>query len=142
MIAWSRAVCTTCNSQCRRSVDDRVQHTWRILVQLCIHGETQVSSSLLACRDTACTELRIEACITCTCTNLFGPQNSDRKSNVCAHSRRGVPIKVSMSVSNAPWRVIRKSQFCPPIELSGHRVRVWWVIKCVLLVTDFMESVY
>jgi hypothetical protein len=37
---------------------------------------------LRACRDTTCTELRIEACISCTCTT-FGLENMGRESNVC-----------------------------------------------------------
>jgi hypothetical protein len=71
-------------------------------VQLCKHAESLVSSSLPACRDTTCTEPRIEACITCTYTN-FGQQNMDRKSNVCANNNWGVPMKVFTSVNNAPW---------------------------------------
>jgi hypothetical protein len=65
---------TTCYSRCRRYVDGRAQHTWRILVQLCKHAKNPVSTNFSACRDTTCTESRMEACITCTCTN-FGVQN-------------------------------------------------------------------
>jgi hypothetical protein len=85
---------TAYHSRYCRSVGGRAQHTRRILVQLCKHAENPVSSSLPACRDTTCTEPRIGARITCTCTN-FGPQNMGRKSNVCAHNNWGVPIKVS-----------------------------------------------
>jgi hypothetical protein len=97
---------TTCHSRCRRYVDGRVQHTRRIQVQLCKHDENPlVSSSLPACRDNTCAEPRIEACITCTCTN-FGPQSMGRKSNVRAHNNRGVPVKVPTPVNNAPWCVV------------------------------------
>jgi hypothetical protein len=65
-----------------------------------------------------------------------------RKSNVCDRSNLGVPIKVSTSVNNAPWSVVRKSVFYPPIELLGYRGSVRWVMKCVPLVTDFMGRVY
>jgi hypothetical protein len=65
-----------------------------------------------------------------------------RKSNVCAHNNWGVPIKVLTSVNNAPWCVVRKSVFYPPIELHGHCSSAWRVIKCVPLVTDFMGRVY
>jgi hypothetical protein len=117
------------------------QHIGRILVQSCKHAEIPVPSSLPACRDTTCIEPRIEACITCTCTN-FGLQNMDRKSNVCAQSNWGVPIDVLTAVNNAPWCVVRKSLLYPPIELHGHRGCAWRVIKCVPLVTDFMGRVY
>jgi hypothetical protein len=96
---------TACHSRCRRSVDGRGQHTRRILVQLCKHAENPVSSSLPACRDTTYAEPRIEACMTCTCTN-FGLQNTGRKSNVCAHNNWGVPIDVLTSMNNAPWCVV------------------------------------
>jgi hypothetical protein len=43
-----------------------------------------------------------------------------RKSNVCAHNNSGVPIELSTSVNNAPWCVVRKSVFYPPIKLHGH----------------------
>jgi hypothetical protein len=131
----------TFHSRCRRYVDGRAQHSRRMLVQLCQHAENPVSSSLPACRDTTCTEPRIEACITCQCTN-FGPQNMGRKSNVGAHNNWGVPIKVPMSVSTAPWSEIQKSVFYPPIELHGHSASAWRVIKFVPLVTDFMGKVY
>jgi hypothetical protein len=110
-------------------------------VQLCKHAESPVSSSLPACRDTTCTEPRIEACITCTCKN-FGPQNMGRKSNVGAHNIRGVPVKVHTPMNNAPWCAVRKSLFNPSIELHGHRGSAWRVIKYVPLVTDFMGRVY
>jgi hypothetical protein len=132
---------TTCHSRCRRYVDGRAQHTRRILAQLCTHAENPMSSSLPAYRDTTCAEPRIEACITCTCTN-FGLQNTGRKSNVCAHNDWGVPIDVLTSMNNAPWCVVRKSLLSPPIELHGHRGSAWRVIKCVPLVTDFMGRVY
>jgi hypothetical protein len=48
----------------------------------------------------------------------------------------GVTAKVSMSVNNAPWSIVRKSVFYPPSELHGHRGNVRRVIKCVPLVTD------
>jgi hypothetical protein len=136
-----KPVHTTCHSRCRRFVDGRAQHSRRILVQLCKHAENPVSSSLPACRDTTCAEPRIEACITCTCTN-FGPQNMGRKSNVGAHNNWGVPVKVLTSVNNAPWCAVRKSLFYPPIELHGHRGSAWRVIKYVPLVTDFMGRVW
>jgi hypothetical protein len=104
---------TICHFRCPPCVDGRAQHSRRILVQLCKHVLNPMSSSLLACRDTAtCTEPRTEACITCTCTN-FGPQSIGRKSNVCAHSNWGVPIKVLTSVNNAPWSAVRKSYSTP-----------------------------
>jgi hypothetical protein len=135
-------VLTICHSRCRRYVDDRAQHTWRILVQLCKHADNPVSSSLPACRDTTCTEPRIKACITCTCTN-FGMQNMGRKANVCGHNNWGVPIKVLTSVNNAPWCAARKSLLYPPIELYGHhRGSAWRVIRCMPLVTDFVGGVY
>jgi hypothetical protein len=111
---------TTCHSRCRRSIEGRAQHTRRILVQLCKHAEYPMSSSPPACRDTTCTEPRIEACKICTCTN-FGLQNMGRKSNVCAHNNWGVPIEVLTLVNNVPWCVVRKSLLYPPIELHGHR---------------------
>jgi hypothetical protein len=98
----------TCHSRCRRSVDDWAQHTRRIRVQLCRHDVNPVSSTLLACRDTVCTELRIEACMTCTCTT-FGPHSIGRRSNVCAHGNWGVTVEVSRSLANLPWYVIRTS---------------------------------
>jgi hypothetical protein len=110
-------------------------------VQLCKHAENLVSSSLPACRDTTCTEPRIEACITCTCTN-FGPQKMGRKSNVGAHNKWGVPIKVLTLVNNAPWCAVRKSLFYPPSELHGHHGSAWRVIKSVPLVADFTGRVY
>jgi hypothetical protein len=136
-----KPVHTTCHYRCRRFVGGRAQHSRRILVQLCKHAENPVSSSLPACRDTTCAEPRIEACISCTCTN-FGPQNMGRKSNVGAHNKRGVPVKVLTSVNNAPWCAVRKSLFYPQIELHGHRGSAWRVIKYVPLVTDFMGRVY
>jgi hypothetical protein len=132
---------TTCDSKCRCYVDGRAQHTRRILVQLRKHVENLVSSSLHACRNTTCTEPGIEACITCACTN-FGPQNTGRKSDVCARSNWGVSIWVPMSVNNAPWFVVRNSVFAPPVELHGHRGSVWRVIKCLPLLPDFMGRVY
>jgi hypothetical protein len=133
---------TICHSRYCRSVGGRAQHTRDTLVQLCKHDESPMSSSLLACRNTTCTEPRREACITCTCTN-FGPQNFGRKSNVCAHNNRSVPIEVLTPVNSAPWCVIQKSLvYYPPIELHGHRGCAWRVIKCVPLVTDFMGRVY
>jgi hypothetical protein len=133
---------TTCHSRCRRFVDGRAQHSRRILVQLCKLAENPMPSSLPACRDTASTEPRIEACITSTCTN-FGMQNMGRKSNVCAHNNWGVPVvEVLTSVNNAPWCVVPKSLHYPPIELHGHRGSAWRATKCVPLVTDFMGRVY
>jgi hypothetical protein len=111
---WARGKRTKCtrhasNPRCRRSVDGRAQHTRRILVQLCKHDvENLLSSSLLACRYTTRTEICVEACTICTCTN-FGPQNMDRKSNMCARINWGVMIDVSMSLNNAPWCVVHKS---------------------------------
>jgi hypothetical protein len=83
--------------------------------QLCKHVENLVSSSLPACcPDTTCTEPRIEACITCTCTNI-GPQNMGRKSNVCAHNNLGGPmIKVPTSVNNAPWCTLLENHYSTP----------------------------
>jgi hypothetical protein len=101
-------ILTTCHSRCRRYVDGRAQHTRRILVQLCKHVENPMSSSLLACRETTSTELLVKACITRACSTLFRRANSGRKSNVCVHINWGVPIKVSMSVNNAPWCVAHK----------------------------------
>jgi hypothetical protein len=132
---------TISHSRYCRSVGGRAQHTRRILAQLCKHAESPISSSLPACRDTTCTKPRIEACITCTCTN-FGLQNFGRKSNVCAHNNRSLPIEVLTSMNTAPWCVVRKSLLYPPIELHGHRGCAWRVIKCVPLVTDFMGRVY
>ena len=132
---------TICHSRYCRSVGGRAQHTRRILVQLCKHAQSPMSSSLPACRDTTCTQPRMKACITYTCTN-FGMQNFGRKSNVCAHNNRSVPIEVLTSVSNTPWCAVRKSLLYPPIELHGHRGSAWRVIKCVPLVTDFMGRVY
>jgi hypothetical protein len=101
-----------------------------------------VSSSLPACRDTTCTDPRIEAYITCTCTN-FGPRKLGRKSDVSAHNNWGVPMKVLTSVNIAPCRVVRKSVLYPPIiDLHGHRGSAWRGIKCVPLVTDIMGRVY
>jgi hypothetical protein len=128
---------TTCRSRCRRCVGGRAQHTRRILVQLCKHAESPMSIGLPDCRDTTCTEPRIEACITCTSTN-FGLQYMGRKSNVCAHIIRSVPIEVLTSVNNAPRCVVRKLLLYPPIELYGHRGCSWRVIKCVPLVTEFV----
>jgi hypothetical protein len=120
-----------CHSRYCRYVGGLAQYTRRILVQLCKHAAIPMSSSLPACRDTTCTEPRIEACIiTCTCTN-FGLQNFGRKSNVGAHSNRSVPIEVLTLVNNAPWCVVRKSLLYPPIELHGHRGCAWRVIRCV-----------
>jgi hypothetical protein len=51
-------------------------------------------------------------------------------------------MKVSMALKNAPWFAVRKSLFCPPIELHGHRGSVWRGIKCVPLLTDFMGRFY
>jgi hypothetical protein len=130
---------TTCYSRCRRYVDGRAQHTRRMLVQLCQYAENPMSSSLPACRDTTCTEPRIEACTTCTCTNI-GLQNMGRKSNVCAHNNWTMPIKVLTSVNNASWCSIRKSLIYPPIELHGHRGSAWRVLKYIPLVTNFMEE--
>jgi hypothetical protein len=101
---------------------------------LCKHAESPMSSSLPACRDTTCTEPRIEACITCTCTN-FGLQSM-------AHNNWGVPIDVLTSVNNAPWCVVRKSLLYPLIELHGYRGNAWREIKCVPVVTDFMGRGY
>jgi hypothetical protein len=137
-----KPVHTTCHSRCRYFVDARAQHTRRILVQLCKHVENPMSSRLPACRDTMFTEPRIEACMTCTCTN-FGLQNRGRKSNVCAHNNWGVPVKVLMSVNNAPWCDVRKSLlYYPPIELHGHRGSACRLIKRVPFVTDFMGRVW
>jgi hypothetical protein len=108
---------TTCHSRCRRYVDGRAQHTWRILVQLCKHDENPMSSSLPAYRDTTCTDPRIEACITYTCMNV-GLQNMGRKSNACAHNNWGVPIEVLTSVNNAPSCVVRKSLLYPPNRIA------------------------
>jgi hypothetical protein len=133
---------TTCHSRCRRFVDGRAQHTWRILVQLCKHvDENPMSSSLPAYRDTTCTEPRTEACKTCTYTN-FGLKYMGRKSNACAYNNWGVPIEVLTSVNNAPSYVVRNSLLSPPIELHGHRGSAWREIEYVPLVTDFMGRVY
>jgi hypothetical protein len=74
---------TTCHSRCRRYVDGRVQHTRRILVQLCKHAENLVSNTLPACHDTTRTEPRIEACITCTCTKLRPTKHGPQIQRVC-----------------------------------------------------------
>jgi hypothetical protein len=114
----------------------------RMLDQLCKRAESPVSSSLPACRDTTCTESRLEACIiTCTCSTNFGPQNMGRKSNMCARGNWGVPIKASTSANNTPRCVVRKSVFYPSIELHRHRGSAWRVIKCLPLVTDFIGRV-
>jgi hypothetical protein len=120
-------------------VDGRAKHPRRILLHLCKHVENPVSSSLPACRDTTCTELRIEACITYKCTN-FGSLNLGRKSNVFAHNNLGVTMEVTLN--NAPWCVIREPYFYPQIELHGHRVRAWRVIECAPLETDFVGRMY
>jgi hypothetical protein len=65
-----------------------------------------------------------------------------RKSNACAHSNWGVPIKVLTSVNNTRWFVVQKSLLYFPIELHGHRGSAWRVIKCVPLVKDFMGRLY
>jgi hypothetical protein len=132
---------STCHSRCHRYVDGRAQHSRWVLLQYCKHAENPVLSSLPACRDTTCTEPRVEVCMTITCTN-FGLQNMGRKPNVCPRNNWSVPIEVLTSVNNAPWCVVRKPLLYPPIELHGHRGCAWRVIKCVPLVTDFMGRVY
>jgi hypothetical protein len=132
---------TICHSRYCRYVGDRAQHTRRILVQLCKQTENPISSSLPAYRDTTCTEPCIEACIITYTSINFGMQDFGRKSNVCAHNNRSVPIEVLTSVSSAPWCVVRISLLYPSIELHGHCRCAWRVIKCVPLVTDFMGRV-
>jgi tetrahydromethanopterin S-methyltransferase subunit E len=46
-----------------------------------------------------------------------------------------------MSVNNGPWCVVHKSLCYPPIELHGHHGSVGRVVKCVMLVTDYMGRV-
>jgi hypothetical protein len=141
-LSGAAAAAPHAGARCRRCVNGRAQCNRLILVQLRKHVENPLSSSLPACRNSTCTEPRREACITCTCTN-FGPQNMDRKSNVCAHGNWGVPRKMSTSVNNAPWCAGQTSAFYPLIELHGHRGSVLRVIKCApLVLTDFMGRVY
>jgi hypothetical protein len=88
---------TTCHSRRRRSVDGRAQRTRRMLVQLCKHVKNQLQSSLPACRDNKCTEPRIEACITCTCTN-FGPQIQLVRPQYLGHAGKGAHVREQRAV--------------------------------------------
>jgi hypothetical protein len=69
-----------------------------------LRTQGRVLSLLLASK--SFTDLNMQPCITCTCTDV-GPQNFCRKFNVCAHNNWGVAIEVSMSVDHAPWCVVR-----------------------------------
>jgi hypothetical protein len=103
---------------------NRAQHTRRILVQLCKYAESPMSSTLPACRDTTCYELRIEDCINCTCTN-FGPQNLGRNPTC-------VPTIIGASRLRCPcqWRMHRSVLFAPHNSSPSNSV-VWPSRQCV-----------